>query len=85
MQPAPGAANAALRCATPRGGGYNPPMNKPSTSAHRRTLFPAIEPYRSGHLRVSPVHEIYWEECGNPRGKPRLMAYSKMQYHLIVL
>ena len=42
----------------------------------RRTLYPAIEPYRSGYLRVSPLHEIYWEECGNPRGKPAVFVHG---------
>jgi len=33
-------------------------------------LFPEIEPYDSGFLRVSEVHEIYYEQSGNPQGKP---------------
>jgi proline iminopeptidase len=41
-----------------------------------RTLYPAIEPYRSGYLLVSPLHEIYWEECGNPRGKPAVFVHG---------
>jgi proline iminopeptidase len=36
----------------------------------RRTLYPEIEPYRTGRLRVSDVHELYFEESGNPDGKP---------------
>ena len=35
-----------------------------------RGLYPAIRPYRTGRLRVSPLHELYFEESGNPRGKP---------------
>lgn len=35
----------------------------------RRGFYPPIEPHRSGHLAVGDGHEIYWEECGNPRGK----------------
>ena len=31
-------------------------------------LYPPIEPYNTGRLQVSPVHEIYFEECGNPAG-----------------
>jgi len=50
-------------------------MKTPS-AATRRTLYPAIEPYRSGWLRVSPLHEIYWEESGNPRGKPALFVHG---------
>ena len=32
-------------------------------------LYPPIEPYNVSRLRVSPVHEIYFEESGNPSGK----------------
>ncbi|MFO1408215.1 MAG: prolyl aminopeptidase [Steroidobacteraceae bacterium] len=46
------------------------------TGTDRRTLYPEIAPYRSGHLRVSPTHEIYWEECGNPRGKPAVFVHG---------
>ena len=50
-------------------------MKTPSAAA-RRTLYPAIEPCRSGWLRVSPLHEIYWEESGNPKGKPALFVHG---------
>jgi proline iminopeptidase len=46
------------------------------TASRLRTLYPAIEPYRSGYLRVSDVHEIYFEECGNPKGKPALFVHG---------
>ena len=36
----------------------------------RRILYHRHEPYRSGRLRVSDIHEIYWEESGNPAGIP---------------
>jgi proline iminopeptidase len=36
----------------------------------RRILYHRHEPYASGRLRVSPLHEIYWEESGNPKGIP---------------
>ncbi|NNM61352.1 MAG: prolyl aminopeptidase [Steroidobacteraceae bacterium] len=42
----------------------------------RRTLYPAIEPYRRGHLRVSDIHEIYFEESGNPAGKPAVFLHG---------
>lgn len=32
--------------------------------------FPEIQPYRTGRLRVSDRHEIYYEEVGNPKGAP---------------
>jgi len=42
----------------------------------RRELYPALEPYRHGYLRVSEVHEIYYEECGNPAGKPVVFLHG---------
>jgi proline iminopeptidase len=42
----------------------------------RRTLYPAIEPYDSGHLRVSAVHQLYYEQCGNPNGKPVVFLHG---------
>ena len=33
-------------------------------------LYAPVEARRSGHLRVSDLHEIYWEESGNPNGLP---------------
>jgi proline iminopeptidase len=41
-----------------------------------RTLFPAIEPYTSGELAVSERHTLYFEECGNPKGKPVVMLHG---------
>lgn len=42
----------------------------PAETATRRTLYPEIEPYNTGMLPVSDVHQIYFEESGNPAGKP---------------
>jgi proline iminopeptidase len=39
-------------------------------------LFPAIEPYKTGYLKVSDLHEIYWEECGNPQGVPIVFIHG---------
>ena len=44
--------------------------------AQLRTLYPQIEPYRSGYLRVSEVHEMYFEESGNPNGKPAVFLHG---------
>lgn len=41
-----------------------------------RPLYPAIAPYRTGRLKVSDLHEIYFEECGNPAGKPALVLHG---------
>ena len=42
----------------------------------RRPLYPPIEPYRTGRLRVSDLHEIHYEECGNPQGIPALVLHG---------
>ncbi len=39
-------------------------------------LFPAVEPTRSFHFRVSDLHEIYVEELGNPKGQPVLFLHG---------
>lgn len=44
--------------------------------AARRTLYPEIEPYRTGTLKVSALHTIYFEECGNPNGKPVIIIHG---------
>ena len=41
-----------------------------------RPLYPAIEPSDSGLLAVGSDHRIYWESCGNPRGKPALFVHG---------
>ena len=39
-------------------------------------FYPPIKPYNSGFLRVSPVHDIYYEESGNPKGKPVVFLHG---------
>src|SRR5947207_13368235 len=51
-----------------------------------RTLYPDIEPFDTGRLRVSPVHELYehkpfghelyYEQCGNPEGQPVVFLHG---------
>ncbi|MEK0082621.1 prolyl aminopeptidase [Benzoatithermus flavus] len=41
-----------------------------------RDLYPPIEPYRTGRLDVGDGHELYWELCGNPQGKPALFLHG---------
>lgn len=33
-------------------------------------LFPPIAPFATHRLKVDPLHELYIEECGNPKGLP---------------
>jgi proline iminopeptidase len=39
-------------------------------------LYPEIEPYNTGRLRVSDLHELYFEEAGNPNGKPAVFLHG---------
>lgn len=41
-----------------------------------RGFYPEVQPYTCGRLRVSDLHEIYYEECGNPNGKPALVLHG---------
>jgi proline iminopeptidase len=41
-----------------------------------RTFYPPIEPFNTGMLRVSPVHELYYEESGNPDGQPAVFIHG---------
>lgn len=36
----------------------------------RGDLFPEIGPFETGYLPLSDGHVMYWEQVGNPRGKP---------------
>jgi proline iminopeptidase len=39
-------------------------------------LYPALRAYRTGRLRVSALHEIHFEESGNPTGKPVVFLHG---------
>lgn len=41
-----------------------------------RKAYPPIEPYNSGMLDVGNGHQIYWELCGNPAGKPAVFLHG---------
>jgi len=42
----------------------------------RPALYPEIEPHSTGTLRVSSLHSIYYEESGNPDGKPVVFLHG---------
>ena len=42
----------------------------------RRTLYAEIAPYRTGRLDVGDGHSLYWEQCGNPDGKPVVFLHG---------
>lgn len=39
-------------------------------------LYPEIEPYEHGMLEVSDGNLVYWETCGNPRGKAAVVLHG---------
>lgn len=52
-----------------------PPPALPVTP-ERLTVYPAIEPYRTGTLAVGDGHVIFYEECGSPDGEPVVMIHG---------
>lgn len=42
----------------------------------RSELYPDIEPYQTGYLKLDELHEMYWEECGNPNGVPVVFIHG---------
>lgn len=41
-----------------------------------RTLYPPLQPYTDGQLSVSDLHQIYYEESGNPDGQPVVFLHG---------
>ncbi|MBX7175095.1 MAG: prolyl aminopeptidase [Pyrinomonadaceae bacterium] len=41
-----------------------------------KTLYPEIEPFDSGFLKVSEIHNIYYERVGNPNGVPVVFLHG---------
>lgn len=41
-----------------------------------RALYPSLRPFHTGRLRVSALHELYYEQCGNPQGKPAVFLHG---------
>ena len=42
----------------------------------RADLYPDLEPYHTGMLAVSELHSLYYEESGNPQGKPVVFLHG---------
>jgi proline iminopeptidase len=41
-----------------------------------RELYPEIEAFDSGMLEVDGRHRLYYEQCGNPQGKPVVLLHG---------
>lgn len=39
-------------------------------------MYPEITPYSHGYLDTNDGHQIYWELCGNPQGKPAVFLHG---------
>lgn len=39
-------------------------------------LYPPIDPYHTGTLKVSDLHTLYFEQVGNPNGKPVVFLHG---------
>ncbi|TDR19445.1 prolyl aminopeptidase [Marinicella litoralis] len=46
-------------------------MNKPLTP-----LYPVASVNQSGHIKAGSLHRVYWESCGNPKGKPVVFVHG---------
>ncbi len=42
----------------------------------RDAIFPPIDPYQTGYLRVDELHTLYWEQCGFPHGSPVVFLHG---------
>lgn len=41
-----------------------------------REFYPEIEPFNAGHLKVSELHTLFYEEVGNPNGVPIVFVHG---------
>jgi proline iminopeptidase len=41
-----------------------------------RNLYPPIESFESGFLKVSPLHTLYYEQVGNPEGRKAVFLHG---------
>ena len=53
-----------------------PPVYTIGPIMPRGDLFPEIGPFETGYLPLSAGHVMYWEQAGNPRGRPVLFLHG---------
>lgn len=51
-------------------------MNYFPDEAEESGLWPEIEPFRADYLKVSEIHDMYFELSGNPDGKPVFVLHG---------
>ncbi|AGH94707.1 prolyl aminopeptidase [Pseudobdellovibrio exovorus] len=47
-----------------------------SLENNRRDFYPEIEAYKTEFLKVSDLHTLYVEQCGNPKGRPVIFLHG---------
>ena len=52
------------------------PPPAPGHSSSRRNLYPEADAYNFGWLQTGGPHELYYEECGNPKGKAAVVLHG---------
>jgi proline iminopeptidase len=52
------------------------PPTASGSSGARRFLYPEQEPYSFGWMKAGGLHEIYYEICGDPHGKPAVVLHG---------
>ncbi|HEY9826684.1 MAG TPA: prolyl aminopeptidase [Stenomitos sp.] len=45
-------------------------------SSSARELYPPLDPYDHGTIAVSDLHTLYYEQAGNPQGKPVVVLHG---------
>lgn len=51
-------------------------MATSAINAVKKTLYKQLEPFKTGFLKVSNIHDIFWEISGNPEGKPVVILHG---------
>jgi proline iminopeptidase len=54
----------------------HPSASPAAANANRRALYAENEPFASGWLSTGGPHEIYYEECGKPKGRPAVILHG---------
>ena len=52
------------------------PAPAPAATQHRRGIFRDNEPFAHGWLPTGGPHEVFYEECGNPDGRPCVILHG---------
>jgi proline iminopeptidase len=55
---------------------HMPELSPTRTLSREDVLYPPIAPHHTGRLRLDGLHTMYWEESGNPHGKPVVFLHG---------